>query len=477
MNLSHDWLRAFVPHALTPQAVGELLSAHVATLDALDRLRADLAPIVIARVVASERIPETKLSFNQVDDGSGQLLDVVCGAPNVSVGTLYPFARSGTTMPGKMKIEKRKIRGFTSNGMLCSARELQLGDDHDGILALEGITAPPGTPFLDAVPVGDWRLELDVLPNRPDLLSHLGVARELSALTGVALAVPPEMGSATLPAVVLGSSEAGASGARVRVEDPSGCPRYVAVLIRGVSVGPSPEWLVRRLESVGSRSVNNVVDATNYVLHALGQPVHAFDFAKLAGGEIVVRQARTGETLVTLDGVARALQPWMTVIADEERATALAGILGGRDSEVTASTCDVLVEVACFAPTAVRRMRRALGLSTDASYRFERGVDREATLRMAGLAATLVVSVAGGDIATLLDVGAPPPPPPPVRVRSIRLRPSPAGRMRRIASRTSPKRSMRSSMERSMLSAATRRMRSSRSSVWSRWKRRSRSSS
>jgi phenylalanyl-tRNA synthetase beta chain len=420
MNISHDWLRAFVAHSLAPAAVGDLLSAHVATLDGIERLRADLAAIVVARVVESERIPDTKLSFNRVDDGSGTLLDVVCGAPNVAVGALYPLARSGTTMPGGMKIEKRKIRGFTSNGMLCSARELGLGDEHDGILALD-VVAPPGTPFLDVMPVGDSRLLLDVLPNRPDLLSHLGVAREVSALTGVPMRMPAELGTAPAPSSVSGGSSAAAAGATVTVEDRVGCPRYVAVLIRGVTVGPSPEWLVGRLESVGSRSISNVVDATNYVLQGLGQPVHAFDFAKLAGGAIVVRKARAGEQLVTLDGVTRRLEPWMTIIADGARATALAGVMGGRDSEVTAATRDVLVEVACFTPGEVRRVRRALGLSTDASYRFERGVDRASTYWMAAQAASLIVAVAGGRIDAVLDVGTAPLAPPAVTLRPHRV--------------------------------------------------------
>ena len=186
MNISHEWLKTLVPHSCSPEQVRELLTAHVATVEGFEHTRADLAAFVIARVVESEKIPETKLSFNKVDDGSGTLLDVVCGAPNVTVGTLYPFARTGTTMPAGLVIEKRKIRGFTSNGMLCSARELGLGQDHDGILPIE-TTAPPGTPLLDVLPISDVRLVVDVLPNRPDLLSHRGVAREISALTGVAM--------------------------------------------------------------------------------------------------------------------------------------------------------------------------------------------------------------------------------------------------------------------------------------------------
>ncbi|HEX7546515.1 MAG TPA: phenylalanine--tRNA ligase subunit beta [Gemmatimonadaceae bacterium] len=421
MKISHDWLRAFVPHALTPQAASELLSDHTVTLDGIAPLRADLMPIVVARVVESEKIPETKLSFNKVDDGSGTLLEVVCGAPNVTVGALYPFARTGTVMPAGLTIEKRKIRGFTSNGMLCSARELGLGDDHEGILALD-VDVPPGTPLLSAMPIGDVQLDLDVLPNRPDLLSHLGVARELSALTGVMIETPVELRSAaTIPAATAGTASAAAHGVRVSVEDPAGAPLYIAVVIRGVKVAPSPDWLRARVESVGSRSIGNVVDATNYVLHGLGQPVHAFDLAKLAQSAIVVRKAKSGESLVTLDGVVRTLEPWMTIIADGARAAALAGVMGGQGSEVTEATTDVLLEVAYFAPRDVRKVRRAFGLSTDASYRFERGVDSGATAEVAEFAARLIVSVAGGAIESVLEVGAAPPPPAAVRLRPRRV--------------------------------------------------------
>ena len=421
MKISHEWLRAFVPHSLTPQAVGELLSDHAVTLDGVAPLRTDLVPFVVARVIESEKIPETKLSFNKVDDGSGTLLEVVCGAPNVTAGALYPFARTGTVMPAGLTIEKRKIRGFTSNGMLCSARELGLGEDHDGILALT-VDVPPGTPLLTAMPIGDTQLDLDVLPNRPDLLSHRGMAREVSALTGVSLNLPRELaGTAAAPAAVTGTKTASAKGVSVSVEDPAGAPRYIAVVIRGVKVDASPAWLKARVESVGSRSISNVVDATNYVLHGLGQPVHAFDLAKLAKNAIVVRKAKEGEKLVTLDGVERKLESWMTIIADGLNATALAGVMGGKGSEVTESTTDILLEVAYFAPRDVREVRKKLGIVTDASYRFERGIDGGATAGVAALAAQLIVSVAGGTIESVLDVGAGAPARTPVKLRPARV--------------------------------------------------------
>ena len=434
MKISHEWLRAFVPHALTPAAVGELLSDHTVTLDGVVPLRSDLVPFVVARVIESEKIPETKLSFNKVDDGSGALLEVVCGAPNVMVGALYPFARTGTIMPAGLTIEKRKIRGFTSNGMLCSARELGLGEDHDGILALS-VDVPPGTPLLQAMPIGDTQLDLDVLPNRPDLLSHRGMAREVAALTGLPIEIPAELRdltpmeakgedlvpSAAVSAKTRGNAVESPAGVRVTVEDPESAPHYIAVVIRGVKVGESPAWLKARVESVGGRSINNVVDATNYVLHGYGQPVHAFDLAKLVKQSIIVRKAKAGETIVTLDGATRKLEPWMTVIADGENATALAGIMGGEASEVTDTTTDILLEVAYFNPRDVRKVRRALGMSTDASYRFERGVDGGATRETAAIAAGLLVHVAGGRIESMLEVGAAPAAPKPVRLRPARV--------------------------------------------------------
>lgn len=427
MRASHAWLRAFVPHSLSPAEVERLISAHVATVDSVEALRADLAPIVVARVVEAAPHPDSDhLWVTRVDDGSGAVLDVVCGAPNVTAGTLYPFARTGTVMPGGLKIEKRKIRGAVSNGMLCSARELGLGEDHAGILALS-VDAAPGTPFLDAMPIGDVRFEVDVLPNRPDLLSHVGVARELAALTGVTLGLPEELravaeGAAQQMTPSRGEGAGRTVGVNISVEDAAGCPLYAAFVIRGVKVGPSPAWLRERIEAVGGRSISNIVDVTNYFLHGFGQPMHAFDLAKLAGPAIVVRRARPGETLLTLDGVERTLADSTLVIADAQRAHAVAGVIGGRDSEVTDATTDVLLEVACFNAAQVRRARRALGLNTDASHRFERGTDPAEPERAGPLAAALIAFLGGGTVDTApAIVAAPPLASVPVRVRPARM--------------------------------------------------------
>ena len=305
MNISYDWLRAFVPFDESAKELRELITSHIATVDELVALRQDLAPIVIARVVEEAAHPDSDhLHVTKVDAGTGTLLDVVCGAPNVTAGKMYPFAKAGVTLPGGLKLQKRKIRGAISDGMLCSARELALGAEQDGIMELD-VDVPPGTPLLDALSFGDVRLVVDVGANRPDLLSHLGVARDVAAITRKPFGFPPIEGlSESTPKVVTASESANAGPVAVRVAERDLVRRFMGVAIRGVKIGPSPEWLVRRLEAVGSRSINNVVDASNYVLHELGQPTHAFDLAKLGGSSIIVRRAKGGEKITTLDGLA-----------------------------------------------------------------------------------------------------------------------------------------------------------------------------
>jgi phenylalanyl-tRNA synthetase beta chain len=406
MNVSVQWLNAFLDTPRTGSALRDLITAHTATVDEMIALRADLAPIVVARVVQAGPHPDSDhLHVTKVDMGTGELLDVVCGAPNVQAGKLYPFAPTGTVMPGGLRIEKRKIRGQTSNGMLCSARELGLGQEHDGILELD-LDVAPGTPFLRAVDIGDTQLVIDVLPNRPDLLSHYGVAREVAAVTGDTLGLP-DIGTADIdvPEPKRFRRAGNAGGVVLHLEDATLASRYLGVVIRGLRVGPSPQWLVDRLAAVGSRSINNVVDATNYVLHELGQPTHAFDMGKLdletklPQKTVVVRSAREGETLVTLDGVSRALTPAMTVIADSVRPIAIAGVMGGQETEVTGDTTEIFLEVATFDPARTRRTRREAALSTDASYRFERGVDAALAPRALERVAALIISLAGGSVA------------------------------------------------------------------------------
>ena len=418
MNVSYNWLKAFVDFQETPEQLRDLLTSRVVTVDELKALRADLANIVVARVVEEGPHPDSDhLHVTKVDAGTGELLDVVCGAPNVTAGKLYPFAKSGTIMPNGLKIEKRKIRGQVSNGMICSARELNLGEEQDGVMELS-IDVPPGTPFLTAMPVGDTQIVLDVGANRSDLLSHLGVAREIAALTGRKLALP-RLGL-LVPGIPAATRTAKAGTLSVQVDDDSLIRRFMGVVVRGVKVGPSPQWLVDRLASIGARSINNVVDASNYVLHELGQPTHAFDLAKLGGGEVRVRLAKPGEKLKTLDGNERTLNTETIVIADATRAQAIAGIMGGHESEVTDTTTDLFIEVANFNPSRIRSARKALSMSTDASYRFERGIDVDLAAQALERVTQIIIALAGGEVD-----GAP-----------VDIRPIPA-EQRQIALRTS----------------------------------------
>jgi phenylalanyl-tRNA synthetase beta chain len=398
MNASYEWLRAFVDTGKSPTQLRDLLTAHTATVEDLVPLRQDLAAIVVGRVVEAGRHPDSDHLWVTKVDAGGELQEVICGAPNVTQGALYPFAPVGTTMPNGMKIERRKIRGIVSNGMLCSARELGLGENHEGILELT-TEAKPGTPFLSVMPAGDTRLVIDVGANRPDLLSHLGIARELTAITGRQWQLPDIAGlGAPVPKAKQSRDEAATAGFKVRVEKDTGTRRYMAALIRGVKIGPSPDWLKQRLDAVGVRSINNVVDATNYVLHELGQPIHAFDAAKLKGKEVVVRLARPKEQLVTLDGTSRTLPAGSVVIADGASGQAVAGVMGGRESEVSDATTELLIEVASFDPKRTRAARRAIGLSTDASYRFERGVDPELAPLAMDRVVRIIVALAGGSL-------------------------------------------------------------------------------
>ncbi|MGH7679242.1 MAG: phenylalanine--tRNA ligase subunit beta [Gemmatimonadaceae bacterium] len=423
MNASYEWLKAFVPGLeLAPEKVRDLLTEHAATVEEVVRLRSDLSAIVIARVDKAERHPDSDhLWVTQVDAGGADTLEVICGAPNVTAGKLYPFAQIGTTLPNGIRIERRKIRGIFSNGMLCSAKELGLGDDHQGILELD-VDARPGVPFLDVMPIGDTRLVIDVGANRPDLLSHIGVARELAAITGRKMRLPeiPNLGTEVRePKSSKGKGTT--AGITVEVESETRTRRYMGAVVRGVKIGPSPDWLAQRLEAVGVRSISNVVDATNYVLHELGQPVHAFDLAKLSGS-VVVRPAKAGEKLTTLDGSERVLPKNAVVIADSRAAQAVAGVMGGRESEVTNETKDLFIEVASFDPKLTRATRKALGLSTDASHRFERGVDPELGPVALDRVVRLILSLAGGELAdTPADV-----------VAGKAARPEVAVRMKRV---------------------------------------------
>ncbi|MDX1675626.1 MAG: phenylalanine--tRNA ligase subunit beta, partial [Longimicrobiales bacterium] len=432
MNVSYRWLREIAPGIqASPEALADRLGMLGAPVEEMGRPGAGLEDIVVARVVNVREHPNAdKLRLCDVDAGDGDPVQVVCGAPVIEEGGLYPLAPLGTTLPGGLEIEEAEIRGETSRGMLCSEAELALGKDASGILRLaDGLTV--GAPLVDELGLDDTRLTLEITPNRPDLLSHVGVARELAPDGHHGIELPPfpardseERTDAAMPAVELRrfDAEGTAEGVRIAIDDAEGCPRYIGVIIEGVEVGPSPTWLGSRLRAIGLRPINNVVDATNYILHELGQPLHAFDLDRLEGPAIVVRRARAGETITTLDDVERSLEPDTLVIADAEDPVAVAGVMGGAESEVSRETTRVLVECAYFDPRTVRRTARALGLSTDASYRFERGTDIDGMERAARRAVELIQALAGGQVAEAgVDVYPSPEPPPVVAVRPSRV--------------------------------------------------------
>src|SRR5437879_3377972 len=435
MIVSRRWLEALLGQALDAGEAAAQLTMHAAAVDAVVPLHQDLGDIVIARVLEVRKHPNAdRLTLCRVDVGGPDgPVEVVCGAPNVQAGKVYPYAPVGGTLPGGVRLERKAIRGVESNGMLCSAKELGLGQDHSGILEL-ATAAGPGTRFVDVVPVADHQIVIDVPASRPDLLCHKGVARELAASLGGVVKLPEipsgqavrRSGDATdRPPVRLTGGEGTVDGVRVSLEDAEGSPRYIAAVIRGVRVGPSPAWLVGRLGAVGQRPINNVVDATNYILLELNQPLHAFDLAKLRGPAVVIRRAKPNEKIVTLDGVARALTPEMTAICDAERPTIVAGAMGSGESGVPTAPTDLVLECAYFQPTRIRRTRRALQLSSESSYRFERGIDLLGMPDAARRAIELIRAVAGGELREPpLDLW-----PQPVQEATIFLRPERVARL------------------------------------------------
>jgi phenylalanyl-tRNA synthetase beta chain len=390
MRVPLRWLAEWVDLPPEPELLARLTQGGL-EVEGVERVGPDLSGVRVGLVVSRDQHPNAdRLSLCRVELGTGEPVEIVCGAPNVAAGQKVAVVSPGATLPDGRKLEKAKIRGVTSHGMICSARELGLGDEAGGILVLDS-AAPVGAPLAEVVAAGDRVVEIALTPNRGDCASLLGIAREVRAHFGGALRVPP-----------VEPEETGAPAAaafRVEIAEPQGCARYVGRLVRGVRVGPSPAWLQSRLEAAGLRAINVVVDVTNYVLLELGQPLHAFDAALLRGGVVRVRRAAAGEKLATLDGETRALEPDDLVIADGERAIALAGVMGGAETEVGEPTRDVFLESAQFDPTRVRRTARRLGLHSEASYRFERQVDREGVRRACDRAARLLAELAGGSVA------------------------------------------------------------------------------
>jgi phenylalanyl-tRNA synthetase beta chain len=388
-RVSVRWLSQLVD--LPPvEELARRLTAVGLEVEAVERTGAQLAGVVAARIVASEKHPKAdKLSVTRVDAGQGEPLQVVCGARNYQVGDVVPLAQVGATLPGGARIERATLRGVESHGMLCSARELGIDADASGLLILPRDVAP-GTPIARALDLEDVLLEINVTPNRPDALSHFGIAREVAAAFGAAARHPRF-------ALVEAGAPAG-EAVSVRIDAPEKCHRYAARVVEGVTIGPSPRWLAARLEACGIRSISNVVDVTNFVLLELGHPLHAFDLDRVAGRQIIVRTARPGERITTLDGKERALDPDDLLVADRDRGSALAGVMGGGDSEISPETRRVLIEAAWFAPEGIRRTSRRHGLKTEASYRFERGADPGMVVPALDRCAQLVAQLAGGTV-------------------------------------------------------------------------------
>jgi phenylalanyl-tRNA synthetase beta chain len=391
MRVPLGWLSEWIELPSSLDALVDRLTAAGLEVEEILRTGPDLSGVRVGHVLERAPHPDAdRLSLCRVDLGDGEPLEIVCGAPNVAAGQKVAVAVAGTELPGGLRIKKSKIRGVVSNGMICSARELGLGEDSAGILVLDP-SAPVGAALPSVLPTGETVLDVEITPNRGDWVSLLGMAREVRASFGGTLRMPetqpPETGAPAEAAI------------RIAIEDRAGCARYVGRVVRGVRVGPSPAWLAKRIEAAGFRSVNNVVDVTNLVMLEFGQPLHAFDLAKLRGGVVRVRAAEPGEKIRTLDGHLRELARGDLVIADAEGAVAVAGVMGGADPEVGESTRDLLLESAYFDPVRVRRTARRLGLASDASYRFERGVDPDGQRRAADRAARLIVEIAGGEVA------------------------------------------------------------------------------
>ena len=390
MKISLNWLKDFVDFDLSPKELAATLTA--LGLEATVESRSfEFDGVVVGKILQVDAVPDsTHLTLCQVDLGT-EVVPIVCGAPNVAVGALVPVAAVNATLPGGVKIKPTKIRGQASQGMICAEDELGLSDDHSGIIILEK-QATLGQDFKEyLISSGDSTIDLDLTPNRGDAFSHLGVARDLAAKLGTSIRMP----QISLEEVATPVEEL----ARVDITAPDGCHRYAARVITGIKVGPTPGWMVQRLEAVGLRSINNVVDASNYVLMELGHPLHIFDYDRLAQHRIDVYFARAGQTFATLDGQEHRLDERHLVIADGEGPVALAGIMGGLESEVTEETTNVLIESAYFAPAVIRRGSKSLDLSTEASKRFERDTDIDGLILALDRVTALIVELAGGAVA------------------------------------------------------------------------------
>src|SRR2546423_1848479 len=390
MKFSVNWLREFVDLPKTPEEIADLLTRAGVETKNTETRGAKIDNVIVSQITASSRHPNAdRLTVCEVDDASGAKRQIVCGATNYKVGDKVPLALPGAKLPNGTEIRKSKLRGVESEGMLCSPIELGLGEDASGLLILSA-DVKVGASIADIFPA-DAILDVKITPNRGDLLSHFGLAREIASLSARPLRLPP---AGQAPALQKSS---------VNITANRECPFFSARKIDNVKVGPSPQWLRTKIESVGIRSINNIVDISNFVMLEFGQPTHAFDADKLRGN-INVRRAHDGEKFVALDGKTYSLKPDNCVVADQDRAVGIGGVMGGEETGVTDSTKNILLEAAYFLPASIRRTARELNLQTDASFRFERGVDPEMVLRASHRAAELMRDIAGGTPAKEIQV-------------------------------------------------------------------------
>lgn len=390
MLISLDWLKQYVDIKEDIKELENTLTMIGQEVEAIDEQGKDLANVVIGQIVEYGKHPDSdKLTLLKVNIGKEEL-QIVCGAPNHKLGDKVVVATIGAVLPGDFKIKKSKIRGVESFGMLCSEVELGLGTDGDGIIILPE-DAPLGVEYREYKKLNDVIFELEITPNRPDCLSYVGIAREIAAYYGRKIKCPEFKSKSIIESINNGHID-------IKVEDKDRCKRFAGKIIKNVKVGESPEWLKKRLLSMGLKPINNVVDATNYILFECNQPLHAYDLSKIQDRKIVVRKAEKGEKIVTLDGVERELNNQELVVADSEKVLGIAGIIGGEESKVTEDTKEIFLECAYFTPDNIRKTSKNLGVATDASYRFERGLDIENVVEVLERAAELISQLTDGDI-------------------------------------------------------------------------------
>jgi len=395
MRVSLAWLRSYCDPGLSAAELAERLDLTGTEVERIEHVGVGSAEnFVIGKVLSAEKHPDAdRLSVCQVDDGSGQARTIVCGAPNVAAGQTVAVALPGAVMPDGTELGEAKLRGVRSSGMILAEDEVGIGGDHDGIMVLAD-ELPAGAALSDALPIADEVLELEITPNRPDCLSVYGVAREVHAATGAGLAPDPT----TTDAEPTAASPAD-SAVSVEIADPEICLRFTARVFEDVKIAPSPEWLKQRLTAAGQRPISNVVDITNYVMLCTGQPLHAFDLDEVRGGRIVVRRAREGETMVTLDDAERTFNPDVALVCDAEGPSGIAGVMGGQISEVSGKTSRVLMEAATWVGPNILRTSKTLGLRTEASARFEKQLHPHLAAAAQRLAATLMVDLCGARMA------------------------------------------------------------------------------